>query len=251
MGNKIDNKVEEQLREFVEKARAAASANLQSVILYGSAAGGDYHAEFSDVNLFCVLRDSSYAKMQALSLVTKWWDKQKQPPPLFMTYAELQRSTDVFTIELIDMKQHHRVLWGEDVLQQLEIPTDLHRVQVEYELREKLILLRQHMLLAGDNEGRLREVLMRSVSSFATLFRHVLIALGENTPASKHEAVAKLAVRLGFDASPMERLLAVRERKAAIKSLASDELASRYLEAIEKVTAAVDTMLGSGTARLA
>jgi predicted nucleotidyltransferase len=39
-----ENKIEENMKEFVEKARAAAGANLQSVILYGSAASGDYHA---------------------------------------------------------------------------------------------------------------------------------------------------------------------------------------------------------------
>ena len=58
-----------------------------------------------------------------------------------MTRQELERSTDVFTIELLDMQQHHRVLFGEDVVQGLQIPMHLHRVQVEYELREKLILL--------------------------------------------------------------------------------------------------------------
>ncbi len=44
------------------------------------------------------------------------------------------------------MQQHHRVLFGLDaLLTGLQIPMDLHRVQVEYELREKLILLRQHI----------------------------------------------------------------------------------------------------------
>jgi predicted nucleotidyltransferase len=240
-----ENKIEENMKEFVEKARAAAGANLQSVILYGSAASGDYHAEFSNVNLFCVVRDSSYAKMQALAPVVKWWDKQNQPPPLVMTREELNRSTDVFTIELIDMKQHHRMLWGDDVLKSIEIPMDLHRVQVEYELREKLILLRQHLLLAGDDENRVRELLVRSVSSFATLFRHVLIALGEDAPVSKRGSVTKLAARLGFNSAPMERVLAVRERQASIKTLAVGEVASAYLQSIEKVTDAVDTMPGT------
>ena len=237
--------VEKMMAEFVEKPRASAGANLVSVILYGSAAAGDYHPEFSNVNLFCVLRESPYAKMQALAPVVKWWDKQKQPPPLVMAREELDRSTDVFTIELLDMKQHHRVLWGEDVLTGLAVPMDLHRVQVEYELREKLILLRQHLLLAGDDEKRVRELLVRSVSSFATLFRHVLIVLGEDAPAAKRESVTRLAARLGFDASPIERVLDVRERKSAEKSLAAIEIVGRYLESVENVTAAVDRMLDS------
>ena len=94
-----------------------------------------------------------------------------------MTRDEIERSTDVFTIELLDMQQHHRVVFGEDVLQGLSIPANLHRVQVEYELREKLALLRQHLLLAAGNDSRMWDLLLRSVSSFATLFRHALIVL--------------------------------------------------------------------------
>ena len=33
-----------------------------------------------------------------------------------MTEEELSRSSDVFTIELMDMQQHHRIAYGEDVL---------------------------------------------------------------------------------------------------------------------------------------
>ena len=51
-------------------------------------------------------------------------------------------------------------------------------MQVEYELREKLALLRQHLLLALGNDSRMWELLLRSVSSFATLFRHALMVLG-------------------------------------------------------------------------
>src|SRR5271165_4183239 len=129
---------EKTINDFVSRLRAAARANLESVILFGSAVAGDFHPEFSNVNLFCVIRDGSFAALQALAPVIQWWDAQKQPPPLFMTRSEIERSTDVFTIELMDMQQHHRVVFGTDVLQGLSIPPNLHRVQVEYELREKL-----------------------------------------------------------------------------------------------------------------
>src|ERR1700752_5297338 len=97
---------EKTISEFVTRLREAAGANLESIILFGSAVAGDFHPEFSNVNLFCVIRDSSFAALQALSPAVKWWDAQKQPPPLFMTREEIARSVDVFTIELIDM-QHH------------------------------------------------------------------------------------------------------------------------------------------------
>ena len=231
---------DEKIKTFVEKVRAAAGGNLQSVILYGSAASGDYHPEFSDVNLFCVLRDCSYASLRALAPVTRWWNRQKQPPPLLMTGDELAQSREVFAIELTDMVQHHRVLWGEDPITALKIPLHLHRVQVEYELREKSLLLRQHLLLAGDDERRLRELLLRSLPSFTTLFRHALIALGESAPATRREAVDRLSARLGFDPAPLQELLDVRERKAQTRKLRAAAIVGPYLAAVDKVTAAVD-----------
>ncbi len=129
---------------------------------------GDFHPEFSNVNLFCVLRDCSFSALEALAPAVRWWDSQKEPPPLFMTQHEVVRSVDVFTIELIDMQQHHRVLFGQDFLQTLAIPPNLHRTQVEYELREKLALLRQHLLLASGNDSRMWDLLL----TFDQSYRH-------------------------------------------------------------------------------
>src|SRR3984957_8786678 len=210
---------EKKINDFVNRLRAAAGANLESVILFGSAVAGDFHAEFSNVNLFCVLRDSSFAALQPLAPAVKWWDGQKQPPPLFMTRSEIERSTDVFTIELIDMQQHHRVVFGADVLRDLSIPSNLHRIQVEYELRGKLSLLRQHLLLASGNDSRLWDLLLRSVSSFATLFRHALLVLGHDAPVGKREAVQALSRKIGFDASGILQVLDVREKRAERKKL--------------------------------
>jgi hypothetical protein len=105
----------------------------------------------------------------------------------------------------------------------------------------------------------MREVLVRSVASFATLFRHALFALGktalekpasgktplgerEAAPLSRRDAVARLAVRAGFDPSAIEQVLEVREHKADVKKLRASELVSAYLEAVEKAVAAVDAI---------
>jgi hypothetical protein len=239
---------EKKISDFVERLRTAAGANLESVILFGSAVAGDFHPEFSNVNLFCVVRDSSFAALQALAPAVKWWEAQKQPPPLFMTHDEIKRSVDVFTIELTDMQQHHRVLFGEDVVRGLTIPARLHGVQVEYELREKLALLRQHLLRALGNDSRMWELLLRSVSSFATLFRHALLVLGHDAPVGKREAVEALSKQIGFDASGILQVLDVRERESERKKLDVADVFSRYLTALEQVAAAVDKMLDSGKA---
>ncbi len=237
--------IDKKITEFVKRIREAAEANLVSVILFGSAAAGDFHPEFSNLNLFCVVRDTTFAALQALVPVAKWWDRQKQPPPLFMTRNEIEQSADVFTIELMDMKQHHRLIFGEDVLKALTIPTSLHRAQVEYELREKLSLLRQHLLLASGDDARMWQLLIRSVSSFVTLFRHALMVLGMDAPVGKREAVQALAARIGFDASGILHVLDVREAKVSRSKFDVADVFARYLTALERVTASVDRMQDS------
>jgi len=234
---------EKLISEFVERMRATAGTNLVAAILYGSAAAGDYVADYSDVNLLCVLRETSYAAIEALAPAIEWWGKQKHRAPLLMSAEEMRRSADVFSIEFLDMRRHYRVLWGEDVLKTLEIPMRLHRAQVEYELREKTILLRQRLLVTSGNDEAKWELLLRSLPAFGTLFRHALIALGDAGAGSKREAAAALAAKLGIDANVFGELLDIRERKKDRKAAKVDEIFARYLRLVEQVTAAVDKML--------
>jgi hypothetical protein len=231
---------EKKLGELVKRAREAAGENLQAVILFGSAASGDYDPEFSDLNVFCALRDTSAPSLRAFAPVAQWWAKQKQPPPLVMTRAEMENASDVFTIELLDMQQHHRVLFGDDVLQSLQIPLNLHRLQVEYELREKLVVLREQFLLAADSERRCWKLMLGSLPSFITLFRHALIAIGGRAVSGRRDAVKELTARTGAELSPALQLLDIRQGKANRKNFAVHDLFARHLAAIVQVIEAVD-----------
>lgn len=234
---------EKLIDEFVERMRSAAGTNLLAAILYGSAAAGDYIAGSSDVNLLCVLRETSFAAIEKLIPVIEWWGKQKHRAPLLMSADEMRRSADVFSIEFLDMRRNHRLLWGEDILKTLEIPMRLHRAQLEYELREKTFLLRQQLLMAAGNDEAKWELLLRSLSAFGTLFRHALVALGGAEAESKREAAATLARMLAIDTSVFGELLDIRERRKDRKSARVDPMFARYLKLVEEVTTAVDKML--------
>ena len=234
---------ERLINEFVERVRTAAGANLLAAILYGSAAAGDYVADYSDVNLLCVLRETSFAAIEALAAAIEWWSKQKHRVPLLLSADEMRQSADVFSIEFLDMQRHYRLLWGEDILKTLEIPMRWHRAQVEYELREKTILLRQRLLMVSGNSETKWDLLLRSVPAFGTLFRHALIALGEAGVGSKRDTAAALAGKLGIDGSVFAELLDTREGKKERKSAQVDEVFARYLKLVEQVTSAVDKML--------
>ena len=131
----------------------------------------------------------------------------KEPAPLFFLTEELRRSTDVFAIESLDIKKFHRVLFGKDPVADLHVPMNLHRVEIEHELRLLLLKLRQHVLLAGHNEMELGTVLRKSISSARTLLRHTLLAFGEEPPAEATDIFARIGSSPAPTAEPLRRFM--------------------------------------------
>jgi hypothetical protein len=233
---------QKHLAEFVDKLKSSAGANLVCVAVYGSAVSEEFHSEFSDVNLLCVVRELSAANLQALSPAIAWWTASRFPAPLVFARKEIERAADVFPIEMLDIRQQHHILYGEDIFQNLNVPLDRHRVQLEHELRTKLLFLRQHYLLSSRDDKKVRLLMLDSVSNFATLFRHTLLTRGKQPPKTKPEVIEQLAIEIQLDPSPFLELLQVREGKAAADSLDAQAVFARYLQGIERVVEALDAM---------
>ncbi|MCL6482051.1 MAG: nucleotidyltransferase domain-containing protein [Firmicutes bacterium] len=236
--------MEKQLRELVERLQQAAGSNLQSVILYGSAAAGEYRPGFSDLNVLCVVERLDLETLERLSPVVVWWTRLGQPAPLVFPREELLRSADVFAIEMLDICAAHRVLHGENLFAALQVPMHLHRIEVERELRVQLLRLRQRYLTTPQNKKALLGLLVESISSTLTLFRHALLALGEPPAATRREALEQLSRRLGFDPAAFGALLDLREGKQRAAALDPVALLRGYLEGVTRVADEVDRRLG-------
>jgi predicted nucleotidyltransferase len=229
----------EVLKNLVERLHEAARDNLESLILYGSAARGDFHEAHSDLNVLCILRSVRAAELARVSPVVKWWTTaQHQPAPLFFSAEELAQSADVFAIELLDMKQSHRVLYGSDPVDTITVPMNLHRVQIEHELRTLLLRLRQHMLRDAGNRKELGSVMSKSISSTLTLLRHTLIALHKTPAGTQRDIFVEIAAVTGANASAFENVWRLREAKSLDED-AVMSLYDAYMAALEKVIAAL------------
>ena len=235
-------KLEEHLNGLVQRLSGATGQNLVSVVLHGSAAADDFQPEFSDVNVLGVVGELSPPAMQSLAPVLSWWTGLGLPAPLFFTQSELQAVADVFPIEMFDIKHRHRILHGIDPFQDLEVPMALHRVQLEHEIRTKLLLLRQHYLSVAGDSAKVRHLMLDSASNFLALFRHTLIAVGEAPPHHKTEVLQRIAAKLGFDPQPLQQLLDVRQHKLKTETLDVNQVFAGYLRAIEVVVEAVDKL---------
>ena len=228
-----------KLAELVKKLQEAAGANLESVILYGSAARGDYRERQSDLNVLCTMRTLGVEELGRVAPVVKWWcTEKKEPAPLFFTVEELRHSADVFAIELLDMQKSHRVLHGPDVVAGIAVPMNLHRVQVERDLRMVVLRLRQHFLRAARDQKELAAVYAKSASGVLTLLRHTLIAFDEEPPATARELIARIAAVTGAEASGFAAAVEYRETRKLNGELFPAYGA--YLGSLEKVIRALD-----------
>ena len=81
-----------------------------------------------------------------------------------------------------------------------------------------------------------------SISAFSTLFRHTLIAMGEQPAPHKADNIRNLADRIGFDPSIFLKLLQVRQKTAKENEIDVASAFAKYLDAINKVIQAVDAL---------
>jgi len=233
---------EKQITDFVNSLKQAAGANLECIALFGSAASGEFHADYSDVNMLCVVRELSAPVLAALTPTVLAWTRKKFPAPLIFSRAELEQSTDVFAIEMLDIRQRHRILHGEDIFTGMNVPMDRHRVQLEHELRTKLLTLRQSYVQAVGDDKRIRRLMLDSISVFSTLFRHTLIAMGEQPAPHNADSITRLAERTRFEPAIFLKLLQVRQKTAKENEIDAASAFAQYLDGINKVVHAVDAL---------
>ncbi len=233
---------EKQITDFVDRLQQAAGGNLECIVLFGSAAADEFHADYSDINMLCIMRELSSSILATLAPAIQAWTRKRFSAPLIFSRTEFERSVDVFPIEMFDLSQRHRVLYGEDIFSGMRVPMERHRIQLEHSLRTKLLTLRQSYMQAVGDDKRIRRLMLDSVSTFSTLFRHTLIAMGEPPAAHTADNIRKLAELIKFDPGVYLQLLQVRERKAKENQIDVATGFAKYIGGIDAVIAAVDAL---------
>lgn len=234
--------MEKQLEDLVEKLTAALGDRIVSVILYGSAAAGDWQERASDLNVLCVLRSITVDEMKLAESVFQWWSKQGNLPPVLMTEDELTHSADCFPMEFHDILERRRVLAGRDVASKIEIDFTYYRAFIERELRSKLIRLRRKSVELLGQHDQLVKLMLDSISTFCALGRHALILGKRPTRWKKQEVLAAISEATGSQMGAANRLLTIREsgkKPAAVDVL---PLLDEYLRDIAVIVNFVDSL---------
>jgi len=226
---------------YTQKLKEALGARLHSLVLYGSAVSGEFQEGKSDYNLMLMAQNWGILELNLISKVTQDWLKEGNPPPLLFTIGRLQSSADCFPIEMLDMKQSYRILFGEDVLKAIKVQPIHLRLIIEREIKSLKIQLRQSFVFAEGKPEKIAELLTHTLSTSLVLMRAALRLFSTAVPANKYEVLPAIAEQIkGID---QEAFLTVRKLKHSELKVADAnplQLFDRVMNSLTSVADAVN-----------
>ena len=217
--------MEKLLQEWVEELKQEFGNNLVSVILYGSAVRKEHVRSRSDLNLMLVFKKLD---LDHISRVRQFLGRKLRrhlPQLVFWTADELKRAWDVFPLEFEDIKENHQCLVGKDPFGKRKIDKKRMRYQIEFELRSKLLHLRDTWPTINRNRYALEMYLVKAGTSFNYLCR-------------KAEAV--FPKKMAIPPDIFETIKKVKKKEIRLKRGELQHLFHQLHETVESVIRKID-----------
>ena len=209
---------------FVPLVKEVFSDNLVSVILYGSSVKGRFTDKVSDVNILVLIADESPNDVVTLGKKAARLMWKNRITPLILTVNEFVTSSDVFPMEYLDIRHSRKVIFGNDVTEELVITKDNLRHQVEGQLRGSITSLRGSLLHGRGKPGNAKRFLEGWFGAQNALFRGLLRLKGEEEiPADPEAVAAKLREVFEISTQPLMDIIRFRngEKIDPIEALTS------------------------------
>jgi len=222
------------LELFTKAVKDTYREGLISVILYGSAASGEFIGKHSNINLLVVLDNTDLENLARISKVTAG-SKFKILSPLFFTEDYIKNSTDVFPIEFLDMKENYSVIYGKDVLTGLEIEMRNLRFQCEQELKAKLINIKKNYL-STLNKNALKQLLFKTFNSSLHILRNLIRIRGGVPPYLKEDILNELGRDFNMDTADLKKILSAKNNNLKLSSGEIEALFFAFVKELEKLS---------------
>jgi len=244
MAKDLTKKVE----ELGARLAAELGDNLHAFCLYGPAVRHDTRDGQRAPTTLLIVRDAAPAALRPIQKAVADWTRKGNPPPLIFGERGWRASTDVFPIEIEDMREAHRLLQGRDPFEGITTTRADLRRELEREVRGKLLRLRTEFAAAAPKGKDIEDLLLDSIGTFFVLFRAVLRLAGRTPPQTPKTLVHETAEVTGMDASAFTWVLdkLVGHNVPALK--AGDAVGERYVAQVERLVEFVDTYNPDGAA---
>lgn len=239
----LDQRTEGTLRSFTREVRDLYGGDVTAVILYGSAVGPDYVPQVSDLNLLVIFREVGPDQLAKGFKQVKSWQKARINP-LFLDLPYIESSVDAFPIEFLEMKEQHRLLWGEDPLEKLRVSRENLRLQCEQELKGKWLRLRQAYLETEGNPRPLQQLMFTSLSSFDAVLGALLRLKGFTVPPREFlEVITQVEQAFALEFRAFREIHQLKQGGQRAGKAGLNALFSQYLNEVRGLARAADGLL--------
>jgi len=228
--------------EFTEDAKRVFGDDLVSILLYGSGAKGEYRYKKSDINFMIVLTEEGIDRLNRfLPLITAWRNRRVSTP-LFLTKEYIVSSLDSFPIEFFEMQRHHQLVYGADVLQNLDIRKEHLRIQCERELKGKLLQLRESFLNTAHSDRQMKSLISQSLTTFAPIFSGMLKLRRDQVPDKRRDIFKEIVETYSLDGELFDELFRIREQNPKYSKHMLLTVMERYIQQIKKLVNTIDQL---------
>lgn len=217
--------MEKLLQDWAKGLKQALGNKLVSVILYGSAVRGEHIPGRSDLNLMLVFKKIDLEHITKVNKLMPRKMRKSLPQLVFWTEEEIENAWDIFPLEFEDIKENHQCLVGKDLFTKRRIDKKRMRYQIEFELRSKLLNLRDTW--PGINRSRyaLQMYLAKAGNSFDYLC---------------HKAEAIFPKKITIPSDIFETIKKVKKKEIRPKRGELQHLFHQLHETVESVIRKID-----------
>lgn len=234
------------LRDLRDQIQAAAGGNLAALAIYGGLARGRHRGHQSDIDLAVVLHDASPIRVAEIAPALRTAARAARVEPWLLARSELPRLAEVFPTKLLDIREHHLMVCGEDVFTSLQVDRRQLRLRVEQELTNLSLRLRRSLVgLAGDPASMATQLV--SVARPLAIQLAVLLRLtGRELPEVDRSAAiyASAAAAFDLDAEALAQLAGLRQGEDGVVDV-SDLFGRVQVATTRAAQVAADLEVGS------
>jgi hypothetical protein len=234
--------VRSAVETYCQRLLTALGSNIESISVYGSAAGPDFVPGKSNVNLVVVVGRLSQEAMASILDTVKWGQKKRIVPPLLLSSEYVRSSLDVFPIEFYEIKESQVVLSGEDLFTSVEVKPDHLRLECESQLKAALLRTRQAYLEVGMTKRGAESVLHASLTSLIPVFRAMLRLKGLEAPKRKIDVVNSLGEAFDVGTETFTAILRDKAGDEKIGGKEAHQVLGKYTADIEKLATMADQL---------
>lgn len=236
----LDVRIRDVAGDFADKLSAGLGDNLQSITIVGSSLTEDYVAGHSDINTVIVLGGQSVAALNTIAALARPMSRKKVSPPLLMTSSYIERSLDVFGVELLDFQLTHQTVLGKDPFAALTFEKHNVRLQCERELKAMLIRLRQGYIAAAANKKLVRDILISTSKGLAPLLRAILWLKDIDRPPRTGPTFTKAAAELSVNTDSLITAGTWRHEKVRLSETEMENAFTSVYATVEQLADLVD-----------